>query len=53
MGFVFTDSEGNDILDLSDEWYANLDDAYQTLETDNAIVETDMQIDNRNIIIEE
>ena len=50
MGFVFID---NETLDLSDEWYDNLEDAYQTLEENNAIQETDMQIDNRNIIIEE
>jgi len=50
MGFVFTDNEA---LDLSDEWYDNLEDAYQTLEENNAIQEADMQIDNRNIIIEE
>ena len=53
MGFVFTDNEGNEILDLSDEWYDNLEEAYQTLEGNNSIIEADMQIDNRNIITEE
>lgn len=53
MGFVFTDEEGGEILDLSDEWYSNINDAYQTLEVDNAIIESDMQIDSRNIIVGE
>jgi hypothetical protein len=44
MGFVFNDNE----LSLSEEWHRNINLAYETLDDENAISATDMQIDNRN-----
>lgn len=52
MGFIFTQENGNLKLDLTDEWYENFMDAYDTLHPDDAINETDMQIDNRNAVFE-
>ncbi len=47
MGFVFTDANNNQIFNLSEEWYENLNDVYETLTTEDAINESEMQIDNR------
>ena len=52
MGFVFTQANGTVALDLTDEWHENFIDAYETLHQDDAINEVDMQIDNRNIVID-
>ena len=53
MGFVFPQPDGRLKLDLSDEWFHNLEDVYSTLSPENAVNEEDMQIDYRNIITEE
>lgn len=53
MGFVFTNSDGSIELSLSDEWYESFDEAYNTLSDTDCIEENDMQVDSRNIIIEE
>ncbi len=47
MGFVFSDKNGNQIFNLSEEWYENLNDVYDTLTSEDAVNETEMQIDNR------
>lgn len=47
MGFVFTDQNGNQIFNLSEEWYENLNEVYETLTSEDAVNETEMQIDNR------
>lgn len=52
MGFVFTDEKGNQIIELSDEWYEKFEDVYDTLDIEDAIKESEMQIDNRNITVE-
>jgi hypothetical protein len=52
MGFVFPQADGTLKLDLTDEWYGNFDDVCATLSKENAVNESDMQIDNRNIKIE-
>jgi len=44
MGFVFNNNE----LSLSEEWHRNFNLAYDTLNNDDSISATDMQIDNRN-----
>ncbi len=46
-GFVFSDKNGNQIFNLSEEWYENLNDVYDTLTSEDAVNETEMQIDNR------
>jgi len=40
-------------LDLTDEWFDNFADVYATLSNENAVNESDMQIDNRNLIADE
>lgn len=52
MGFVFPQSGENLQLKWTDEWYDQFDDAFGTLVENNAVNEADMQIDNRNIIME-
>ena len=50
MGFVFINENGNEILSIKDEWFDDFEDAYETLDCNNAVKEEDMQIDNRNVI---
>lgn len=52
MGFVFTQPDGSLELDLTDEWYDNFNDVCETLAPADAIEENEMQIDNRNVIVE-
>ncbi|MCL1992584.1 MAG: hypothetical protein FWG66_06535 [Spirochaetes bacterium] len=52
MGFVFPQTDGTLTLDLTDEWCDNFADVYATLSSEDAIAENDMQIDNRNIVME-
>jgi hypothetical protein len=52
MGFVFTQDNGSLKLDLTDEWYEVFNEVYETLNIEDAINEAEMQIDNRNIIVE-
>jgi len=51
MGFVFTDDNGNQSIVLSDEWYEKFEDVYETLDSEDAINEAEMQIDNRNLSV--
>jgi len=50
MGFVFFDDQGNPDLKITDEWYEDLNEVYDTLDEDDSINEEDMQVDNRYII---
>jgi hypothetical protein len=50
MGFVFPQIDGSLKLDLTDEWFADFADICATLSIENAVNESDMQIDNRNLI---
>ena len=52
MGFVFTQPDGSLRLDLTDEWYDRFDEVCETLSYADSINEDDMQIDNRNTIVE-
>lgn len=52
MGFVFSQPDGSLKLDLTDEWYEHFSEVCETLALTDAIAESDMQIDNRNIIVE-
>jgi len=49
MGFIFTNEQGNSTLMITDDWYEDLDDVYDTLNTEDTVDEDDMQIDNRYI----
>jgi hypothetical protein len=53
MGFVFTDTQGNSTLSITEEWYENLNDVYDTLNADDSIQESEMQIDNRYAVTNE
>jgi hypothetical protein len=52
MGFVFPQTDGSLRLDLTDEWSEDFMELYKTLNRADAVTETDMQIDIRNIIVE-
>lgn len=52
MGFVFPQSDNSLILDLTDEWNDDFIEVYESLNPADAVNERDMQVDNRNIIIE-
>jgi hypothetical protein len=53
MGFVFTQPDGTLELNLGDEWCDGFEDVCKTVSPADAVNETDMQIDNRNVITEE
>lgn len=47
MGFIFYDEEGKEILFITDEWYEDFIDVYETLGKKDAIDTENMQIDHR------
>jgi len=53
MGFVFPQADGSLKLNLTDEWFDDFADVCATLSAENAVNESDMQIDNRNLIVDE
>jgi len=52
MGFVFPQNDGSLILNLTDEWYEDFIEMYETLDIEDAVKEKEMQVDNRNLIVE-
>ena len=53
MGFIFPKANGELEISLSEEWTKDFKDAFNSLSREEAINEADMQIDNRNLSIEE
>lgn len=53
MGFVFIDNKGKECLHLSDEWAYDFEDVVKTIDEQDAVQEGDMQIDNRNFVVNE
>lgn len=53
MGFVFTDEHGNVTLSVTDDWYEDFNDVYDTLEPEDSVNEEDMQVDNRYIVADD
>lgn len=53
MGFIFTNEQGNPTLTITDDWYEDLNDVYDTLDPEDSVNEDDMQIDNRYIVLNE
>lgn len=53
MGFVFTDEQGEPTLHITDDWYEDLNEVYDTLNPQDAVNEDDMQVDNRNMTTNE
>lgn len=50
IGFVFVGEKGEEELNLSDEWYMDFNEVYNTIDDSDAIVEAEMQIDNRRYV---
>jgi len=50
MGFVFIDKKGNSVLSISEEWYEDFIEVYETLNREDCVHAEDMQIDNRYIV---
>lgn len=50
MGFVFSDEQGNTTLNITEDWYEDFSDVYDTLDPDDSVREKDMQIDTRYIV---
>src|SRR3972149_1089845 len=53
MGFIFTGEQGNMTLNITDDWYEDLSDVFDTLDTEDCVKEEDMQIDNRYFVVNE
>jgi len=53
IGFVFFDEDYNPILSITDEWFENFQEAFDTVNPKHAVKEKDMQIDNRNIVLKD
>lgn len=53
MGFVFTDEQGNAILNITDDWYEDFNDVFDTLDPADCVKEEDMQVDNRYFVVDE
>jgi len=53
MGFVFIDDQGEETLHITDDWYEDLNEVYETLDPRDAVNENDMQVDNRYMIASE
>jgi hypothetical protein len=50
MGFVFTLPDGSLQLDLSDEWFEDFEEVFNTLHPSDAVNEADMQVDSRKVL---
>ncbi len=53
MGFVLIDEQGQATLSITDDWYENLNEVYDTLETADSIGEEEMQVDNRYLVVDD
>ncbi len=53
MGFVLNNEQGNPTLTITDDWYEDLNEVYDTLDPEDSVDEDDMQIDNRYIVEDE
>lgn len=50
MGFVFTDERGNSNLSITEEWYKDFNEVYETFNPEDCVREEDMQVDNRYVV---
>lgn len=50
IGFIFTNSDNILELNLTNEWYENFTEVFETLNEEDAVNEYEMQVDNRNVI---
>ena len=52
MGFVFQDGQGNQVLSVTQDWYEDLNEVYETLNPRDCVREEDMQVDRRVMILD-
>jgi len=50
IGFIFTNSENLLELNLTNEWYENFTEVFETLNEEDSVNESEMQVDNRNVV---
>ena len=50
MGFIFPNNNTSK-LSLTEEWYEDLNEVYETLTPADAVNEHEMQVDNRNVVL--
>jgi len=51
IGFVFMDDSNNGILSITEDWYGNLNEVYETFNMDDAVKEEEMQVDSRRVVL--
>jgi len=53
MGFVFPGEDGSQTINVSEDWYEDFNAVYETLNAKDCVKEQDMQVDMRQMILEE
>jgi hypothetical protein len=53
MGFVFLDKDGKTQFNFSEEWFEDFNKAYETINKEDSVNESDMQKDTRFFIADE
>jgi hypothetical protein len=51
IGFIFTEDTDNDILSITEDWYEDLNEVYETFNDIDAVKEEEMQIDSRRVVL--
>ena len=51
VGFIFTDNADNEILSITEDWYEDLNEVYETFNDADAVKEEEMQIDSRRVVL--
>ena len=51
IGFIFTDNSNNEILSITEDWYEDLNEIYETFTGVDAVKEEEMQIDSRRVVL--
>jgi len=51
IGFIFTDDADNEILSITEDWYEDLNEVYETFNDADAVKEEEMQVDNRRVVL--
>ncbi len=53
MGFVFPNDQGNHDLSITEAWYEDFNEVYDSLNPKDCVREEDMQIDTRKMVVAE
>jgi hypothetical protein len=51
IGFVFVDDADKENLSITEDWYEDLNEVYETFSAEDAVKEEDMQIDSRKVVL--